>query len=482
MADRTVVAQGTGRRSRRRRGRCRTALLDGPATFAHVGTTLTGALTGIVSALTALIGVLRPVNKGLDQAAKLLQADEADKERLRQAQDDLVRATEALAAARSSGLAGLYGFVSDRSAAAEYRQHLGMAPMIRDDLAKLASLANGKRGIERIVIFIDDLDRCPAKEVIRVLEAVNLLFGFELFVVVVAVDSRWLIRSLDGQFSEAFDKEDPGAPTPQNYLEKIIQIPFWVQPMDPSGFGKLVTSLAGEVDASSAPGTAGATGRAADGTHAGDEDGHGGTLPPGEVWGGYGPGPAVTVPPPDRGGSGSSGAAVESPARATPRADGGTPVVDTPPDLVEDLNPAALRLTSDERDVMMTFLPLIATPRAVKRFLNTYQLLRVSVGDVDAFLQRKEYEPVLVLLALMTGTSRLDDGMLRELKAMGQPNLARFLAGLPQPPPGDEKDPYAGWRPVSAACAKLPAEMLTPELIDEWMPRVARYSFHAVDA
>ncbi len=163
-----------------------------PATFAHVGTTLTGALTGIVSALTALIGVLRPVNKGLDQAAKLLQADEADKERLRQAQDDLVRATEALAAARSSGLAGLYGFVSDRSAAAEYRQHLGMAPMIRDDLAKLASLANGKRGIERIVIFIDDLDRCPAKEVIRVLEAVNLLFGFELFVVVVAVDSRWL--------------------------------------------------------------------------------------------------------------------------------------------------------------------------------------------------------------------------------------------------------------------------------------------------
>ncbi|WP_147063445.1 KAP family P-loop NTPase fold protein [Knoellia locipacati] len=454
-----------------------------PDAFAHVVTAGAGVLSAAVSLITGLVGVLRPVNQGLDQAAKLLRADEADKERLRRAQDDLVRATEALAAARTSGLAGLYGFVSDRSAAAEYRQHLGMAPMIRDDLAKLASLAegsNGTHGIERIVIFIDDLDRCPAKEVIRVLEAVNLLFGFELFVVVVAVDSRWLIRSLDGQFSEAFDKGDPEAPTPQNYLEKIIQIPFWVQPMDSGGFGKLVTSLAGEVDASPrrvAPEVSGGSGSA-------DGDGHGAALPSGLVWDGHGPqaggGAGVTSPDPD--GSGSASPLGGTVGSLSVHGDRDTPVVDPVTEAAEDLNPAALRLTSDERDVMMTFLPLIATPRAVKRFLNTYQLLRVSVDDVDAFLERREYEPVLVLLALMTGTARLDDGMLRQLKAMGQPNLARFLEGLPKRPPADQKDPYAGWRPVSVACATLPAEKLTPELIDHWMPRVARYSFHAVDA
>jgi len=451
-----------------------------PATFAHVGTTLTGALTGIVSALTALIGVLRPVNKGLDQAAKLLQADEADKERLRQAQDDLVRATEALAAARSSGLAGLYGFVSDRSAAAEYRQHLGMAPMIRDDLAKLASLANGKRGIERIVIFIDDLDRCPAKEVIRVLEAVNLLFGFELFVVVVAVDSRWLIRSLDDQFSEAFDKEDPGAPTAQNYLEKIIQIPFWVQPMDSGGFGKLVTSLAGEVDASPRRVTTEVSG----GSGSADGDGRSTALPSGAVWHGHGPQAGVeapvTSPVPD--GRGSESRPFEAVGSLTVHGDRDTPVVDPVTEAAEDLNPAALRLTSDERDVMMTFLPLIATPRAVKRFLNTYQLLRVSVGDVDAFLERREYEPVLVLLALMTGTARLDDSMVRDLRTMDEPNLERFLAGLPEAPALGKKDPYAGWRVVRRACDELPTEKLTPQLVDTWMPKVARYSFHHVDA
>ncbi len=126
-----------------------------------------------------------------------------------------------------------------------------MAPVIRDDLERLARLSKidgGLPGIDRIVIFIDDLDRCPAAEVVRVLEAVNLLFGFELFVVVVAVDSRWLLRSLDRTFSEAFDAKDGAAPTPQHYLEKIIQIPFWLQPMQADGYERLVTSLAGAVD------------------------------------------------------------------------------------------------------------------------------------------------------------------------------------------------------------------------------------------
>ncbi|CAN7243323.1 KAP family P-loop NTPase fold protein [Knoellia sp. LjRoot47] len=450
-----------------------------PETYGQLVALATGALS-LVGAATQ---VLKPLNKGLEQAATVLKADDADKQRLQRAQDALAVANAELAKTKASGLAGLYGFVSERSTAAEYTQQLGMAPRIRDDLERLADKsreAEGLPGIDRIVIFIDDLDRCPASEVIRVLEAVNLLFGFELFVVVVAVDSRWLIRSLDGQFSEAFDKRDPEAPTPQNYLEKIIQIPFWVQPMRPQGFGRLVTSLAGEVDASPRRVATGASG----GSGSADGDGSGAALPSGQVWGGHGPpagaGAGVTSPDPD--GSGSASPLDGAVGSTTVHGDRDTPVVDPVAEAAEDLNPAALRLTSDERDVMMTFLPLIATPRAVKRFLNTYQLLRVSVDDVDAFLERKEYEPVLVLLALMTGTARLDDGMVRDLRAMEEPNLERFLAGLPEPSSRGEKDAYAGWRLVRAACDALPTEKLTPQLVDTWMPLVARYSFHHVDA
>ena len=46
------------------------------------------------------------------------------------------------------------------------------------------------RPIERIVLYIDDLDRCPPERVVEVLQAVHLLLAFELFVVVVAVDAR----------------------------------------------------------------------------------------------------------------------------------------------------------------------------------------------------------------------------------------------------------------------------------------------------
>jgi KAP family P-loop domain len=76
---------------------------------------------------------------------------------------------------------------------------MGMVPLIRHDLEQLSkhTLEEGYTPrLDRIVLYIDDLDRCPTHQVIKVMEAVNLLFGFPLFVVVMAVDSRWLLRSL----------------------------------------------------------------------------------------------------------------------------------------------------------------------------------------------------------------------------------------------------------------------------------------------
>ena len=64
--------------------------------------------------------------------------------------------------------------------------------------------------IERIILYIDDLDRCPPKRVVEVLEAVHLLLAFDLFVVVVAVDARWLERSRTNRITHANAK----APVP----------------------------------------------------------------------------------------------------------------------------------------------------------------------------------------------------------------------------------------------------------------------------
>ncbi len=94
--------------------------------------------------------------------------------------------------------------------------------------------------INRIAHYIDDLDRCPANKVVDVLQAIHLLLAFPLFVVVVGVDARWITRSLQTHYLRLLHSTTEqeqgfsnliGKATPHDYLEKIFQLPFWLQPM-----------------------------------------------------------------------------------------------------------------------------------------------------------------------------------------------------------------------------------------------------------
>ena len=64
--------------------------------------------------------------------------------------------------------------------------------------------------VDRIILYIDDLDRCPEANVVEVLQAVHLLLAFPLFVVVVGVDSRWLLHSLQSRMTQFQGKGAPG--------------------------------------------------------------------------------------------------------------------------------------------------------------------------------------------------------------------------------------------------------------------------------
>ncbi len=82
------------------------------------------------------------------------------------------------------------------------------------------------------------------KRCVEVLEAVHLLLAFELFVVVVAVDARWLSVALTDELRALKPDRDEGrCATPQDYLEKIFQLPFWVQPLTTDGRRTLVHGL-----------------------------------------------------------------------------------------------------------------------------------------------------------------------------------------------------------------------------------------------
>ncbi|MEO9805009.1 MAG: P-loop NTPase fold protein [Reichenbachiella sp.] len=137
-------------------------------------------------------------------------------------------------------------FVSKSVDESKYSKHLGLVSMIREDFETLNSLFvghekertkvqrifDGKKQLDRIILYIDDLDRCSEDRVIEVLEAVNLLMAFPLFVVIVGVDPRWvknaLLKQYHTQFAGKVDGDNSGleAIDASNYLEKIFQIPF----------------------------------------------------------------------------------------------------------------------------------------------------------------------------------------------------------------------------------------------------------------
>lgn len=165
----------------------------------------------------------------------------------------------------------LYSFIDERSKSNDYKKHLGIISIIRKDFEILNELFIGhnnevvnqrktdefrkyfKKPVERIILYIDDLDRCPEENVVQVLEAVNLLMAFPLFVVIVGVDPRWvknaLIKKYTLQFAGNLNNGDASRTgiehiEPSNYLEKIFQIPFHLKDASLVSVKEMIRQLA----------------------------------------------------------------------------------------------------------------------------------------------------------------------------------------------------------------------------------------------
>lgn len=243
---------------------------------------LAGGLAAAIAGWQRLWSFLNPVLQAMDS----FEAGKAERERELRAERAALEAEyrelqEARAQAEqrravAAGFAERYGggspaallhyFLHESAELREYEEHLGLVSRVRRSFEKLDELvrrsrADAARGeadptlppLERIVIYIDDLDRCRDEQVVHVLEAVHLLLAFKLFVVVVGVDARWLSRSLAKHYrgqlvsgTEANNGQEATA-SPADYLEKIFQIPFWLRPLDIEGEGgsyaRLVDSL-----------------------------------------------------------------------------------------------------------------------------------------------------------------------------------------------------------------------------------------------
>lgn len=178
-------------------------------------------------------------------------------------------------------------FIESRVSDERYINSLGIISWIRKDFEQLDELlkqqvkAKKKKKkeipkiafeLDRIILYIDDLDRCDETIVVKVLEAIHLLLAFPLFVVVVGVDPRWMHNALNKKYADFLTAPGEGKTNPKiiatnlevtngtgntngtlhplllqaatsfDYLEKIFQIPFVLKPIDPTGKSNLIKS------------------------------------------------------------------------------------------------------------------------------------------------------------------------------------------------------------------------------------------------
>jgi len=126
--------------------------------------------------------------------------------------------------------------IADRVGSNNYEEHLGVVHQAQADLKHISDAMLGSkqkdnfpRGDPRIVLFIDDLDRCPPKKVVETLEAVQLLVKTKLFVVVLAIDARYVTLCLENEYQNILSQKRN--PSGLDYIEKIVQLPYRVPPI-----------------------------------------------------------------------------------------------------------------------------------------------------------------------------------------------------------------------------------------------------------
>ncbi|HEX5325132.1 MAG TPA: P-loop NTPase fold protein [Acetobacteraceae bacterium] len=400
--------------------------------FSGVGTfalTAAVALSKLPHAAGGVVGLFEQLDARRRQAADIALA--AVEKEVAAAQAALAEAVTEFRAATPLGR--LTRFIRDKAADAAYAKHLGLVAMIRKDFELLSaciveaqSIATAGTGVDpeeqsvlrqarkiattlggtvptpgqaapagptdpdpakldeglkpygRIILYIDDLDRCTTDKVVEVLQAVHLLLAFKLFVVFVAVDYRWVRAALEkaysGQLRAPPLRRAAQAASAADYLEKIFQIPYWVRRLDTNTSKDYLRALIGEAKTKTLvmrPIRQVAAAPPLSEPHAGRP-----TEAAREKT------PSTQAAPP------------ESPINAS------RPAPDAPQGHTSSqpvpLEP--IEITDDEQALMATLAPYAGrTPRQLKRFFNIYRVVKASSSG-----EKFAWQAVLALLAITT--------------------------------------------------------------------------------
>lgn len=143
----------------------------------------------------------------------------------------------------------------EAAVAAQREMHVSIRDFHRDFAELVQTLQ-----VKRLVVIVDDLDRCLPPNVIETLEAIRLFLAAPKTAFVIAADEALIREAVTHRFPELErQREDqstgrPRAAVGARYLEKLIQVPIRVPPLSRSdlhGYLNLLFAEQREMDARS---------------------------------------------------------------------------------------------------------------------------------------------------------------------------------------------------------------------------------------
>ncbi len=100
----------------------------------------------------------------------------------------------------------------------------------------------------KIVVFIDDLDRCLPEKSVKLLEGIKVLLDLSGFVFVIGVAREVVEQGIRVRYRELYSDGNKNVPfLEQDYLDKIIQFPLTLPPPDVDLLKKMVANYLKEL-------------------------------------------------------------------------------------------------------------------------------------------------------------------------------------------------------------------------------------------
>ncbi len=134
----------------------------------------------------------------------------------------------------------------------KFREHLGLIPVIKGHVKQLCKWRLGtwtsfhfspplmRKASRRLLVFVDDLDRCSPKCVAEAFDAIRLIMNEEHVIVVIGIDLRIAMQAMATNYKEQASERRSEFEIARDYLGKIVQLFVRLRKPTPESIGKFV--------------------------------------------------------------------------------------------------------------------------------------------------------------------------------------------------------------------------------------------------